>query len=154
MPTGYRKASDLPQVIPVFPLDGVLLLPGGQLPLNIFEPRYLNMLDDVMAGERMIGMIQTRGGEDESLAWLMKVGVSALDGDATKVLNDFGANAHGAINGLLDPALADFALEIALRLEGDAGRPGRSKAVADRLRDVQARLARRLVEIKTKDFQG
>jgi hypothetical protein len=47
-------------VIPVFPLDGVLLLPGGQLPLNIFEPRYLNMLDDVMAGERMIGMIQTR----------------------------------------------------------------------------------------------
>jgi Lon protease-like protein len=65
MPTGYRKASDLPQVIPVFPLDGVLLLPGGQLPLNIFEPRYLNMLDDVMAGERMIGMIQTRGGEDD-----------------------------------------------------------------------------------------
>ena len=39
---GYRRAADLPQVIPVFPLDGALLLPGGELPLQIFEPRYLN----------------------------------------------------------------------------------------------------------------
>lgn len=61
MPGTHRKLSDLPLVIPVFPLDGVLLLPGGQLPLNIFEPRYLNMLDDAMAGERMVGVIQTRG---------------------------------------------------------------------------------------------
>jgi uncharacterized protein len=60
MPAAYRKIGDLPLVIPVFPLDGVLLLPGGQLPLNIFEPRYLNMLDDAMSGERIIGMIQTR----------------------------------------------------------------------------------------------
>ena len=51
---GYKKISDLPQVIPVFPLDGALLLPGAQLPLNIFEPRYLNMIDDVMAAERVI----------------------------------------------------------------------------------------------------
>lgn len=67
MPGTFRRISDLPLVIPVFPLDGVLLLPGGQLPLNIFEPRYLNMLDDVMSGERMIGMIQTRanGSSDE-----------------------------------------------------------------------------------------
>lgn len=60
MQGNYRKLADLPLVIPVFPLDGVLLLPGGQLPLNIFEPRYLNMLDDAMSGERIIGMIQTR----------------------------------------------------------------------------------------------
>ena len=59
---GYLKTADLPQVIPVFPLDGALLLPGGDLPLQIFEPRYLNMVDDVMAGDRIIGMIQTRGG--------------------------------------------------------------------------------------------
>src|SRR4051794_26112622 len=59
---GYRRAADLPQVIPVFPLDGALLLPGGDLPLQIFEPRYLNMVDDVMAGDRLIGMIQTKGG--------------------------------------------------------------------------------------------
>ena len=60
MAAAYRKLGDLPLVIPVFPLDGALLLPGGQLPLNIFEPRYLNMLDDAMSGERMIGMVQTR----------------------------------------------------------------------------------------------
>jgi len=60
---GYRRAADLPQLIPVFPLDGALLLPGGELPLQIFEPRYLNMVDDVMGGDRVIGMIQTRGGE-------------------------------------------------------------------------------------------
>src|SRR5215217_6982897 len=65
MPTGYRKAADLPQAIPVFPLDGALLLPGGQLPLNIFEPRYLNMVDDAMAGDRLIGMVQTRAGDRE-----------------------------------------------------------------------------------------
>ncbi len=62
MAQGYVRAADLPQVIPVFPLDGVLLLPRGQLPLNIFEPRYLNMVDDAMAGDRIIGMIQPAGG--------------------------------------------------------------------------------------------
>jgi len=62
MPQGYVRALDLPQVIPVFPLGGAILLPRGQLPLNIFEPRYLNMVDDAMAGDRVIGMIQTRGG--------------------------------------------------------------------------------------------
>ncbi|HEY2661131.1 MAG TPA: LON peptidase substrate-binding domain-containing protein [Caulobacteraceae bacterium] len=61
----FIKAGDLPQVIPVFPLSGVLLLPHAQLPLNIFEPRYLNMVDDAMASERMIGMIQQLGGEAE-----------------------------------------------------------------------------------------
>lgn len=61
MAQGYVRSSDLPQVIPVFPLPGAILLPRGQLPLNIFEPRYLNMVDDAMAGDRMIGMIQTSG---------------------------------------------------------------------------------------------
>jgi len=58
----YLHASDLPQVVSVFPLDGALLLPRGALPLNIFEPRYLNMIDDAMAGDRIIGMVQTRAG--------------------------------------------------------------------------------------------
>ena len=62
MAQGYVKTSDLPQVIPVFPLSGVILLPRGQLPLNIFEPRYLNMIDDAMAGDRIIGLIQSTGG--------------------------------------------------------------------------------------------
>ncbi len=66
MAQGYVKAVDLPQVIPVFPLPGAILLPRGQLPLNIFEPRYLNMIDDAMAGERMVGMIQPFGGTAET----------------------------------------------------------------------------------------
>ncbi len=54
----YLTAADLPETVPVFPISGVLLLPGGQLPLNIFEPRYLAMFDAAMAGNRLIGMIQ------------------------------------------------------------------------------------------------
>jgi hypothetical protein len=72
--TSYRKMTDLPEVIPVFPLDGALLLPGGVLPLRIFEPRYLNMVDDAMAGERMIGMVQTRAGTSRLRPKLARVG--------------------------------------------------------------------------------
>lgn len=54
----YLTARDLPNSIPLFPLAGVLLLPGSQLPLNIFEPRYLAMLEAALAGKRIIGMIQ------------------------------------------------------------------------------------------------
>jgi uncharacterized protein len=55
----YRGPADLPGVIPVFPLPGALLLPRGQMPLNIFEPRYLAMVDDALRdGHRLIGMIQ------------------------------------------------------------------------------------------------
>ncbi len=55
----YRGPADLPDVIPVFPLPGALLLPRGELPLNIFEPRYLAMIDDAfLSGRRLIGMVQ------------------------------------------------------------------------------------------------
>jgi Lon protease-like protein len=60
----YAKPSDLPEAIPLFPLTGAILLPGGQLPLNIFEPRYLSMFDDAMSGERIIGMVQPLAGLD------------------------------------------------------------------------------------------
>ena len=73
MAQGYVKAADLPQVIPVFPLPGVILLPRGQLPLNIFEPRYLNMIDDAMAGDRIIGMLQPQAGP-RSLPGLSPIG--------------------------------------------------------------------------------
>jgi len=54
----YRGPADLAEVIPVFPLPGALLLPRGQMPLNIFEPRYLEMIDDALADRhRLIGMI-------------------------------------------------------------------------------------------------
>ena len=54
----YRTKSDIPEEVPVFPLSGALLLPGAQLPLNIFEPRYLAMFDDALSSHRMIGVIQ------------------------------------------------------------------------------------------------
>lgn len=57
------EIESLPREIPVFPLNGVLLLPGGQLPLNIFEKRYLAMVQDALKEERLIGMIQPRSGE-------------------------------------------------------------------------------------------
>lgn len=54
----YRRPADLPPRIPLFPLRGAILLPRATLPLNVFEPRYLAMLDDVIAGSRIIGIVQ------------------------------------------------------------------------------------------------
>ncbi|MBY0612335.1 MAG: LON peptidase substrate-binding domain-containing protein [Beijerinckiaceae bacterium] len=54
----YRSASDFPEVVPVFPLPGALLLPRGQMPLNIFEDRYVTMIDDALRGTRLIALIQ------------------------------------------------------------------------------------------------
>ena len=54
----YLSLSDLPRTLGIFPLTGVLLLPRGQLPLNVFEPRYLALVDIAMSGSRLIGMIQ------------------------------------------------------------------------------------------------
>ena len=59
----YRSAEELPDVIPVFPLPGALLLPRGQLPLNIFEPRYMALIDDALKSHRLIGMIQPQAAE-------------------------------------------------------------------------------------------
>jgi len=52
------RFEELPEVLPIFPLPGALLLPGGQLPLNIFEPRYLAMVSAALRGDRLIGMVQ------------------------------------------------------------------------------------------------
>ncbi len=70
----YAHPDQLPQVIPVFPLDGALLLPHASRPLNIFEPRYLNMLDDAMAAERIIGIVQTAVGGVRERPHLAQVG--------------------------------------------------------------------------------
>lgn len=66
----YVNANDIPETIALFPLSGALLLPGGQMPLNIFEPRYLAMIDHALATDRLIGMIQP-----------------ALDGSENKLCN-------------------------------------------------------------------
>ncbi len=60
----YRGLADLPAAIPVFPLRGAILLPRASLPLNVFEPRYLSMVDDAISGARMIGIVQPAGGEE------------------------------------------------------------------------------------------
>jgi uncharacterized protein len=73
----YRGPSDLPEIIPVFPLPGALLLPRGQMPLNIFEQRYLAMVDDAFRdGHRLIGMIQpdVAHSRDEAHPKLFQVG--------------------------------------------------------------------------------
>jgi uncharacterized protein len=59
----YRGPADLPQRIPVFPLRGAILLPRAGLPLNVFEPRYLAMIEDVMANSRVLGIVQPASGE-------------------------------------------------------------------------------------------
>jgi hypothetical protein len=74
----YKGPASLPNVIPVFPLPGALLLPRGQMPLNIFEPRYLAMIDDALrSGQRLVGMIQpdaAHPGSDENKPHLFQVG--------------------------------------------------------------------------------
>ena len=71
----YRTPDDLPQRIPVFPLSGALLLPRADLPLNIFEPRYLAMFDHAMSTDRLIGMIQPLPDQDKAdVPQLQKIG--------------------------------------------------------------------------------
>jgi Lon protease-like protein len=60
----YQGPANLPQRIPVFPLRGAILLPRATLPLNIFEPRYLQMVEDVMTTSRVLGLVQPDGGEE------------------------------------------------------------------------------------------
>jgi Lon protease-like protein len=66
MPRWYHSVDELPRSLPIFPLTGALLLPRGELPLNVFEPRYLAMVDTVLAGPRLIGMIQPVDPESKS----------------------------------------------------------------------------------------
>ena len=60
----YRTFAEMPEVVPVFPVAGALLLPRRPIQLTVFEPRYLEMLDDSLTGERLIGMIQPTAGEE------------------------------------------------------------------------------------------
>ncbi len=68
----YQTIAELPDVLPVFPLSGALLLPRAELPLNIFEDRYLRMFDAALASNRLIGMIQTA--DDKDVPSLSRVG--------------------------------------------------------------------------------
>jgi len=62
-----------PDSVALFPLNGTVLLPGCDLPLNIFEPRYLNMIDDALKGERLIGMVQSESSKLKSIGGLGRI---------------------------------------------------------------------------------
>lgn len=70
----YSSKADIPEIIPIFPLEDTLLLPGGLLPLNIFEKRYLAMIDDAIRGDRLIGMVQPLESGDTRHAGLREIG--------------------------------------------------------------------------------
>lgn len=70
----FHSFSDLPEMLPLFPLNGVVLLPRGALPLNIFEPRYLKMVDDALKQDRLIGIIQPTEDPDK----VLRPGLSAV----------------------------------------------------------------------------
>jgi Lon protease-like protein len=75
MPTQrYHEISDLPPQLPLFPLAGALLLPRVDLPLNVFEPRYLAMVEDAMSSHRIIGLIQPLEGENDEKPKLQSIG--------------------------------------------------------------------------------
>jgi len=68
------RLERLPATLPLFPLSGVLLLPRNRLPLNVFEPRYLNLVDDAIASDRLIGMIQPERETGDAVPSLYRVG--------------------------------------------------------------------------------
>jgi Lon protease-like protein len=148
----YRGPADLPEIIPIFPLPGALLLPRGQMPLNIFEPRYLAMIDDALRdGHRLIGMIQpdTAHPGSEQRPNLYKVGCVgritqiAETGDGRYLLQLTGvarfrieeelavATAYRQCRVSFLPYLDDF---VARRGEEDVDREALLKALADFLK--------------------
>jgi Lon protease-like protein len=144
----YRGPDDCPAIIPVFPLAGALLLPRGQLPLNIFEPRYMTMIDDALKGHRMIGMVQPdddEGGE-VSVPTLYRVGCAgritqiAETGDGRYLLQLTGVSRFriGEELTVTTPyrqVVADFspyAIDFEARAgEDEVDRPGLVKALRD-----------------------
>ena len=58
--------KNLPKIIPVFPLSNFIIFPKTTVPLNIFEPRYLDMINDSMKSDKLIGMIQPKSSKQEN----------------------------------------------------------------------------------------
>jgi Lon protease-like protein len=127
----YVKREDLPDTVRMFPLMGALLLPGGQLPLNIFEPRYLAMFDAALAGDRLIGIVQPvlsdPAGSTASRPALSSVGcvgritsfaetgdgryIASLSGVCRVRLLDEAGTAHPYRTFKIAPLLADLSAE-------------------------------------------
>ena len=61
------KKQDLPKIIPIFPLSNFIIFPDTTVPLNIFEPRYIEMINDSMKKNKLIGLIQPKNNDDSSI---------------------------------------------------------------------------------------
>ena len=69
-----KKKENLPKIIPVFPLSNFIIFPGTSVPLNVFEPRYLEMINDSMKTNKMIGLIQPKKNKIKSISDLYEIG--------------------------------------------------------------------------------
>jgi uncharacterized protein len=153
----YRGPQDCPAVIPMFPLPGALLLPRGQMPLNIFEPRYLAMVDDALRTDRMIGMIQpdADGGGTPLVPKLYQVGCAgritqfAETGDGRYLITLVGVARFRVVEELATTTLyrqcrADFESYVAdftpRAREDEVDRAGVLKALKDFVAAADARV--------------
>jgi Lon protease-like protein len=147
MSTAFQGPGDCPTTIPVFPLPRALLLPRGQMPLNIFEPRYLAMVDAALAGPRVIGMIQPESDADlEGSPRLCRVGCAgrimqfAETGDGRYLVSLLGIARFRVVEEIpgttefrqcrvdFEPFAQDFQPRLG---EGEVDRAGVLKALAD-----------------------
>jgi uncharacterized protein len=144
----YHGPQDCPDVIPVFPLPGALLLPRGQMPLNIFEPRYVAMIDEALRTTRVIGMIQpdADGGGTPTAPKLYSIGCAgrltqfAETGDGRYLVSLTGIARFGVVEEIptttlfrfcrvtFEPFAADF---VARAGEDEVDRPGVVQALRD-----------------------
>jgi uncharacterized protein len=153
----YRGPQDCLAVIPMFPLPGALLLPRGQMPLNIFEPRYLAMVDDALRTDRMIGMIQpdADGGGTPLVPKLYQVGCAgritqfAETGDGRYLITLVGVARFRVVEELATTTLyrqcrADFESYVAdftpRAREDEVDRAGVLKALKDFVAAADARV--------------
>lgn len=84
---GIPPHKALPEILPIFPLSGALLLPQGNLPLNIFEERYIAMIDDAIRSNRLIGMVQPNGDDLYKIGCAGKISAFQETDDGRYVLN-------------------------------------------------------------------
>ncbi len=139
----YEGSDDLPALIPVFPLVGTLLLPRRAMPLNVFEPRYLAMIDAALAGDRLIGMIQPevgRAGAErahrpplERIGCLGRITQFAETGDGRLIITLVGVSRF-AVTEELSTTTPYRQVRYDVERFADDFRPGLGEAAVDRAR--------------------
>jgi Lon protease-like protein len=143
----YSSLDELPATLPVFPLTGTVLLPRGQLPLNIFESRYLAMVDATLAGSRFIGMIQPTEHEDKvATPPLSKVGCA---GRITSFRETDDGRCLIVLTGICRFRIAE---ELSVRMPFRQVRPDYGPFLGDLAMDPAAQLPRERLVGALKDY--